>query len=82
MPINISNSDGSLGASSQPYQLTIKRGFLALFIMFACQTLIGLGFAYGVKFYKGATDSAFEVDIQMVGLVSVLIGGAVVLLWA
>lgn len=50
--------------------------------MFACQTLIGLGFAYGVKFYKGATDSAFEVDIQMVGLVSVLIGGAVVLLWA
>ncbi len=73
--------DGSQTPSSQPYQLTVKRGFLALFVMYASQTLVGLGFAYGVRFIQSASDGADTIDIQMIGMASVLIGGAVVLLW-
>jgi len=80
-PVNISNFDVSHDDSSQPYQLTVKRGFLALLIMYACQTLVGLGFAYGVKLIPGGNDSAGTIDIQMIGMTSVLIGGAVVLVW-
>lgn len=80
-PINISDGDAVKGGSGQPYQLTVKRGFLALLMMYACQTLVGLGFAYGVKFFQGANAGASTVDIKMIGMVSVLIGGAVVLLW-
>jgi membrane protease YdiL (CAAX protease family) len=50
--------------------------------MYACQTLVGLGFAYGVKFIRAGDDSASTIDIQMIGMTSVLIGGAFVLLWA
>ena len=73
--------DGSQTPSSQPYQLTVKRGFLALFVMYASQTLVGLGFAYGVRFIQSASDGADTIDIQMIGMASMLIGGAVVLLW-
>ena len=80
-PPNISNLDVSQDDSSQPYQLTVKRGFLALLIMYASQTLVRLVFAYGVRFIQGASDGAGTIDIQMIGMASVLIGGAVVLLW-
>lgn len=79
---NTSNFDASKNDSSQPYQLTVKRGFLALLIMYACQTLVGLVFAYGVKFMRAGSDSAAEIDLRMVGMTSVLVGGAFVLLWA
>ena len=81
-PENTPDLDGTLSASKRPYRLTIKRGFLALLIMYACQTLVGLGFAYGVKLLRGGSDGAGTIDIQMIGMTSVLIGGAVVLLWA
>jgi hypothetical protein len=80
-PANISNLDVSKDDSSQPYQLTVKRGFLALFIMHASQILAGLGFAYGVRFIQSASDGAGTIDIQMIGMTSVLIGGAIALLW-
>ena len=80
-PANISNLDVSQDGSSQPYQLTVKRGFLALFIMHASQILVGLGFAYGVRFIQSANDSAGTIDVQMIGMTSVLIGGAIALLW-
>ena len=41
-PARISNSDVLQAESSQPYQLTVKRGFLALFLMYAIQTSVGL----------------------------------------
>ena len=79
-PEKISNLDVSQAASSQPYQLTVKRGFLALFIMYASQTLVGLGFSYGLRFIQGAGDGAGTIDIQMIGMTSVLLGGAITLL--
>jgi membrane protease YdiL (CAAX protease family) len=81
-PENISNLNISQVVSNQPYQLTVKRGFLALFIMYASKLLVGLGFAYGIKFIKSTSDGAGTIDIQMIGMTSVLIGGAIVLLWA
>jgi hypothetical protein len=68
-------------ASSQPYQLTIKRGFLAMFIMYASQILVGLGFSYWLRFIQGAGDGAGTIDSQMIGMTSVLLGGAITLLW-
>lgn len=50
--------------------------------MYACQTLVGLAFAYGVKFISAGDNSAGTIDIQMVGMTSVLVGGTLVLLWA
>ncbi len=61
----------------QTYQLTIKRGFLALGIMFASQTLVGIGLSYGVRSIWGA-DS---IDLPTIGVSSVLLGGCIVLLW-
>ena len=81
IPEKISNFDVSQAASSQPYQLTVKRGFLALFIMYASQTLVGLVFSYGLRFIQGAGDGLGTIDIQMIGMASVLLGGGITLLW-
>ena len=67
--------------TTERYQLTVKRGFLALVVMNAIQILVGLGFAYGVKFFQGANNHAGTVDIQLVGMTSALISGVVVLVW-
>ena len=50
--------------------------------MYVCQTLVGLAFAYGVRSLQSGNNSAGAIDIQIIGMISVLIGGAVVLLWA
>jgi membrane protease YdiL (CAAX protease family) len=62
---------------SSPYQLTVKRGFLALGIMFGSQILIGL--AYSLM--AGSIGGSGTVDKNTLGLVSVLGGGAITLLW-
>ena len=80
-PVKISNLDVSQATSSQPYHLTVKRGFLAMFIMYASQTLVGLGFSYWLRFIHGAGDGAGTIDSQMIGMTSVLFGGAITLLW-
>lgn len=74
-----SNVDGSQTASRQPYQLTVKRGFLALFMMYACQMLVGIGISFGARFIQGASN--IEIDPQIIGMSSVLAGGSIVLLW-
>ncbi|SVD44458.1 uncharacterized protein METZ01_LOCUS397312, partial [marine metagenome] len=80
-PEKTSNLDVSQAASSQPCQMTVKRGFLALFIMYASQTLVGLGFSYVLRFIQGAGDGEGTIDIQMIGMTSVLLGSAITLLW-
>lgn len=74
--LNIPQTD-----SSRSYQLTVKRGFLALLVMYAGKLLVGIGFAYGGQFIEGLSDGVDTVDTQMVGMTSVLIGGVVVLIW-
>jgi len=66
-------------SSQQVYQLTVKRGFLALFMMYACQTLVGIVISYGVRFIVGTRHG--EIDLQHIGMSSVLAGGSIVLLW-
>ena len=67
--------------SSRSYQLTVKRGFLALLVMYASKILVGIGFAYGGKFIEGVSDGVGTIDTQMVGMTSLLVGGAIVLIW-
>lgn len=80
-PVNISTLDNRQLTSSQPYQLTVKRGFLALAIMYASQLLVGIAFAYGYKFIEGASDSGAAIDLKVIGVMTLLISGAMVLLW-
>ena len=49
--------------------------------MYASQTLVGLGFSYGLRFIQGAGDGLGTIDIQMIGMASVLLGGGITLLW-
>ena len=57
-PEKTSNLNVSQAASSQPCQMTVKRGFLALFIMYASQTVVGFGFSYVLRFIQGAGDGS------------------------
>ena len=74
-------SPSGLPSSASPYQLTVKRGFLALGIMFGSQILIGLGYSFIAGLIGGTSDGAGPVDTNVVGLVSVLGGGAITLIW-
>lgn len=65
--------------SREPYKLTLKRGFLALILMYVFQTLVGIVLSYGVKLFKSTSDG--EIDIQITGMLSVLLGGSIVLIW-
>jgi hypothetical protein len=65
--------------SKVPYELTLKRGFLALILMYVFQTLVSIVFSYGVKLFKSTSDG--EIDIKIIGLLSVLLGGSIVLIW-
>lgn len=75
--VDSSNLDDAPSSSIQTYRLTVKRGFLALLIMYACQTLAGISISYGARFIWGAD----AIDLPTIGMSSVLIGGALVLLW-
>ena len=72
---------GGLPSSASPYQLTVKRGFLALGIMFGSQILIGLGYSFIAALIGGASGGAGPVDKNTVGLVSVLGGSTITLIW-
>ncbi len=78
----ISTIDVSGDELIRPYQLTVKRGFWALLIMYVCPALIGLGLSFGVKLIRARSNVTDSFDIQMLGMISVLIGGALVLLWS
>lgn len=55
--------------------LTLKRGILAIVIMYACQLLAGIAISYGFKFFS-PTD---KVPLEILGLTSALLGGIMIL---
>jgi len=65
--------------SNPQYQLTIKRGLLAVFVMYLCQLLAGLAVSYGYKYAEELNASATQPDIKVIGVFSLLIGGLVVI---
>jgi membrane protease YdiL (CAAX protease family) len=75
--VDRSSFEDAPNSSAQTYRLTVKRGFLALIVMYACQTLAGIGISYGSRFIRGAD----AIDLPIIGMSSVLIGGTLVLLW-
>jgi membrane protease YdiL (CAAX protease family) len=56
-------------------QLTIKRGILAIVIMYACQLLAGIAISYGFKFFS----STNEVPLEILGLTSALLSGIMII---
>ena len=80
-PENTPDLDGASSSPKQSYRLTVKRGFLALLIMYASQLLAGIAFSYGYKFIDGASDSGATIDLKVIGVMSLLTGGAMVLFW-
>ncbi len=56
-------------------QLTIKRGILAIVIMYACQLLAGIAISYGFNFFSPTN----EVPLDILGLASALLSGIMII---
>ena len=56
-------------------QLTIKRGILAIVIMYACQLLAGIAISYGFKFFSPIN----KVPLEILGLTSALLSGIMII---
>jgi membrane protease YdiL (CAAX protease family) len=56
-------------------QLTIKRGILAIVIMYACQLLAGIAISYGFKFFSPTN----KVPLEILGLTSALLSGIMII---
>jgi len=56
-------------------QLTIKRGVLAIVIMYACQLIAGFAISYGFKFFLPNN----KVSIEILGLTSALLSGLMII---
>jgi membrane protease YdiL (CAAX protease family) len=56
-------------------QLTIKRGILAIVIMYACQLLAGIAISYGFKFFSPTN----EVPLENLGITSALLSGIMII---
>jgi membrane protease YdiL (CAAX protease family) len=56
-------------------KLTIKRGILAIVIMYACQLLAGIAISYGFKFFSPTN----EVPLEILGLTSTLLSGIMII---
>jgi hypothetical protein len=74
--IEKSNSYPTGDMATDPYPLTIKKGILAIIAMYACQILVGIAVSYAFRFMAPTG----EVEIEIVGLLSVLLSGVMVLL--
>ena len=70
----ISDSGPVGNASTLPYALTVKKGIIAIVAMYACQLIAGIIVSYAFKFLD------HEVEIEILGLLSVLLSGIMVLL--
>lgn len=56
-------------------QLTIKRGILAIVVLYACQLLAGIAISYGFKFFSPTN----KVPLEILGLTSALLSGIMII---
>lgn len=61
---------------SNPHQLTVKKGILAIVAMYVCQLLAGIAISYAFKIITPAN----KVPLEIIGLASTLLGGILILL--
>ncbi len=61
---------------SNTHQLTVKKGILAIVAMYLCQILAGIAISYAFKIFTPTN----KVPIEIIGLVSTLLSGIMVLL--
>jgi membrane protease YdiL (CAAX protease family) len=57
-------------------QLTVKKGILAIVVMYACQLLAGVAISYAFKLFAPAN----QAPIEIIGLASILLSGIIILL--
>jgi len=72
LTVLLKDSDGS-----SSFRLTAKYGVLAVVVMYAAQLIAGTGVSFLLK--PLLQDDSGTVDIQIIGLMSILIAGALVL---
>lgn len=60
---------------SKHQQLTLKRGILAIVIMYACQLLAGIAVSYGFKFFSPSNS----VPLEILGVTSALLSGIMII---
>ena len=68
--------DSDSDMPSEAYELTIKKGILAVIVMYACQIIAGAGVSYMLQYLYPTA----EIEIEFIGLFSILISGVLVLL--
>lgn len=56
-------------------QLAIKRGILAIVVMYACQLIAGIAISYGFKFFSPIN----KVPLEILGLTSALLSGVMII---
>lgn len=61
--------------ASKHHRLTIKRGILAIAIMYVCQLLAGIAISYGFKFFSPTN----KVPLEILGLTSALLSGIMII---
>jgi len=77
-----SSEQGTIGSKAgAAYQLTIKRGFLALLVMLGSQIVVGLAFSYGLGFVRAAGTDITGLERYHTAIASVLGGGILTLMW-
>lgn len=62
-------------AKSKAHQLTMKKGILAIVIMYAGQLLAGIAISYGFKFFSPTN----KVPLEILGLTSALLSGIIII---
>lgn len=62
-------------AKSKAHQLTMKKGVLAIVIMYAGQLLAGIAISYGFKFFSPTN----KVPLEILGLTSALLSGIIII---
>ncbi|MFT5052558.1 MAG: membrane protease YdiL (CAAX protease family) [Chlamydiales bacterium] len=65
----------------QAQRLTVKRGLLAPLVLFASQTMVGVGLSVGANSIRDANVGEAVIDVQVIGVISALTGGVLALLW-
>ncbi len=75
--MTITQSKLKIEADSNHQKLTIKRGILAIAIMYVFQLLAGIGISYAIKLLNPSR----EIPLEIIGLSSTLLSGVLILIF-
>lgn len=79
-PAAVESVDSNQGET--PYQLSVKRGFLAFAILLGCQMIAGFVFAVAFSVSAVMDGQEADVDLPAITAAAIIVSGIVVLWWA